>query len=237
LTILGKHGHLITLVTNGQEAVDAYAAGHFDLVLMDVQMPVMDGLQATRRIRELEKGNGRKSSILALTAYASQQDRDTCLAAGMDGYLSKPFKAADLERALHEQCGLAPSPHEPEPKPSDSGRDVEADMQVFDRGGLLSRLGGKTELIGKFVGLFRQGMDGNLVKLLAAVENHDNEGIRMSAHTIKGAAGNIGAPRIQDIAHRIEEAGRDERLDEALALFPGLSGEYDAFVRMIEKDA
>ncbi|MDR3580052.1 MAG: response regulator [Oryzomonas sp.] len=237
LTILGKHGHLITLATNGQEAVDAYTAGHFDLILMDVQMPVMDGLQATRRIRELEKGTGRKCSILALTAYAGQQDRDKCLAAGMDGYLSKPFKAAELERALHEQCGLAPSPHEPDPKPSAPARDVEADIQVFDRAGLLSRLGGKAELIGKFVALFRQGMDGNLVKLHDAVENRDNEGIRISAHTIKGAAGNIGAPRIQELARRIEEAGREKKLDETLVLFPGLSGEYEAFVSLIEKDA
>jgi HPt (histidine-containing phosphotransfer) domain-containing protein len=110
-------------------------------------------------------------------------------------------------------------------------------MQVFDRGGLLSRLGGKTELVGKFVALFRTGMDGNLAKLLAAAENRDIEGIRLNAHTIKGSAGNIGAPRVQDIAGRIEKAGREERLDEALALFPCLSGEYDAFVRLIERDA
>jgi signal transduction histidine kinase/DNA-binding response OmpR family regulator/HPt (histidine-containing phosphotransfer) domain-containing protein len=237
LTILGKQGHLITLAANGQEAVNAYATRHFDLILMDIQMPIMDGLQATRRIRELEKGTGRKCSILALTAYAGRQDREACLAAGMDGYLSKPFKAAELENALHEQCGLAPSPHVPDPKPFNSGRDAEADMQVFDRVGLLSRLGGKTELIGKFVALFRQGMDGNLVKLNAAVEIRDNKEIRMNAHAIKGAAGNIGAPRIQDVARRIEEAGREERADEALALFPGLSGEYEAFVRLIENDA
>jgi HPt (histidine-containing phosphotransfer) domain-containing protein len=155
----------------------------------------------------------------------------------MDGYLSKPFKAADLELALHEQCGLAPSPQEPASIPSDPGRDGDADLQVFDRGGLISRLGGKTELISKFVALFRKGMDENLAKLRAATENRDKEGIRVNAHTIKGSAGNIGAPRIQDIARRVEEAGREERLDEALALFPSLSDEYDSFVRLIEKDA
>lgn len=237
VAILDKYGHAITLATNGQEAVDAYAAGRFDLILMDVQMPVMDGLQAARRIREMEKGTGRRCAILALTAYAGQQDRDKCLAAGMDGYLSKPFKAAELERALHEQCGLAPHAREPDAKPSVPQGDGTADMQVFDRGGLLSRLGGKTELIGKFVALFRTGMDGNLSKLLVAAENRDTEGIRLNAHTIKGAAGNIGAPRVQDIASRIEKAGREERLDEALALFPSLNGEYEAFVRLIEKDA
>ena len=237
MTLLGKHGHLITLATNGQEAVDAYAAGRFDLILMDVQMPVMDGLQATRRIRELEKGTGRRCSILALTAYAGQEDRDKCLAAGMDGYLSKPFKAAELERALHEQCGLESSPCGPDAKPIDSDGEGKEDREVFDRSGLLSRLGGKAELIGKFVALFRTGMDGNMSKLLVAAEHRDADGIRLNAHTIKGAAGNIGALQVQDIAGRIEKAGREEKVDEALALLPCLSGEYDAFVRLIEKDA
>jgi two-component system sensor histidine kinase/response regulator len=237
LTILGKQGHRITLATNGQEAVQAYAAGHFDLILMDVQMPVMDGLQATKLIRELEKGTGRRCSILALTAYAGHEDRDACLAAGMDGYLSKPFKAAELELALREQCGLAPSLPEPNSEPSISRSTVEADMPIFDRGGLLSRLGGKSELIGKFVALFRKGMDGNLAKLLTAAENRDHEGIRANAHTIKGAAGNIGALRVQEMARRIEVTGREERLNEALVLLPCLSDEYDAFVRLFEKDS
>lgn len=235
VTILEKQGHRATLATNGQEAVQAYSAGHFDVILMDVQMPVMDGLQATRRIREMEKGTGRKCAILALTAYAGQEDRDKCLAAGMDGYLSKPFKAAELEFALHQQCGLTggKGPASEAPAPHDV---TEADMPVFDRSGLLSRLGGKTELIGKFVALFRKGMDGNLTKLLAATENRDREGIRVGAHTIKGAAGNIGAPRLQDIARRIEEAARAESLAEAVDLLPRLNGEYDAFVRLIEEE-
>ena len=236
MTILSKQGHRITLAANGQEAVDAYAAGRFDLILMDVQMPVMDGLQATRRIRELEKGTGRKCPILALTAYAGQQDRDKCLAAGMDGYLTKPFKAAELEQALHEQCGLAPLPCEPDAKPAGPEKVAETDMPVFDRDGLLSRLGGKAELIARFVALFRQGTDGNLAKLLAAVENRDCEEIRVNAHTIKGAAGNIGAPRIQDLASRIEKAGREKRPDEAQALFPALNNEYEAFVRLVGKE-
>jgi len=235
LTILERQGHRVVLATNGQEAVAAYAAGHFDAILMDVQMPVMDGLQATRHIRELEKSNGRKCPILALTAYAGQDDRDKCLAAGMNGYLSKPFKAAELEFALHQQCGLVGS-RKTDSDPATAQNITETDMSVFDRDGLLSRLGGKTELIGKFVALFRKGMDGNLVKLLAATEVRDNEGIRVNAHTIKGAAGNIGAPRIQDIARRIEEAARGERLAEALDLLPCLNDEYDVFVSLIEAD-
>ncbi|KAB0666219.1 response regulator [Oryzomonas japonica] len=237
LAILEKQGHRVTLATNGQEAVAAYAAGRFDAILMDVQMPVMDGLQATRQIRELEKAAGRKCPILALTAYAGQEDREKCLAAGMDGYLSKPFKAAELAFALHKQCGLPLPPQE-----SGSGAPVplkisEPNLPVFDRAGLLSRLGGKTELIGKFVALFRKGMDGNLAKLLAAAESRDAEGMRVNAHTIKGAAGNIGAPRIQDIARRIEETAREKRPVEALDLLPSLNNEYAAFVRLTDEES
>ncbi|GFE60379.1 response regulator [Geobacter sp. AOG2] len=234
LTILEKQGHRVTLATNGREAVEAYAAGHFDLILMDVQMPVMDGLQATQYIRELERGTDKKCPILALTAYAGREDRDKCLAAGMDGHLSKPFKAAELEFALHQQCGL-PGSRGPASGPPAACDTTGEDMPVFDHSGLLCRLGGKTELIGKFVALFQKGMTGNLAKLLASTESRDNDGIRVSAHTIKGAAGNIGAPRVQDIARRIEEAAREERLAEALALLPHLNDEYDAFVRLIEK--
>jgi|GEM_PF-545588 len=235
LTILERQGHRAVLAANGQEAVAAYAAGRFDAILMDVQMPVMDGLQAARHIRELEKNTGRKCPILALTAYAGQDDRDKCLAAGMNGYLSKPFKAAELESALQQQCGLAAGRETASTPPA--GQNItETDMPVFDRGDLLSRLGGKTELIGKFVALFRKGMDGNLVRLLDATRSSDHEGIRVNAHTIKGAAGNIGAPRIQDIARRIEEAAREERLAEARDLFPRLNDAYDAFVSLIEAD-
>jgi two-component system, sensor histidine kinase and response regulator len=235
MAILEKQGHRVALATNGQEAVAAYAAGHFDAILMDVQMPVMDGLQATRQIRKLEKATGQRCPILALTAYAGQEDRDTCLAAGMDGYLAKPFKAAELESALHRQCGLPLPPKEPGSEAPALRDAAEPDLLVFDRDGLLSRLGGKTELIGKFVALFRKGMDGNLAKLLADAERRDNEGMRVSAHTIKGAAGNIGALRIQDIARCIEEAAREERQTEALDLLPRLSNEYGVFVRLIEE--
>ncbi|QEM69066.1 response regulator [Geobacter sp. FeAm09] len=235
MAVLEKQGHRVTLATNGQEAVAAYAAGHFDAILMDVQMPVKDGLQATREIRVLEMAAGRKCPILALTAYAGQEDRDKCLAAGMDGYLSKPFKASELEVALHRQCGLPLPPQEPDSGAAASRNAAEPDLPVFDRGGLLSRLGGKIELIGKFVALFRKGMDANLANLLAAAERHDREGMRVSAHTIKGAAGNIGAPRVQDIARRIEEAAREERLAEAQNLLPRLDDEYNAFVHLIEE--
>ncbi|NJN64106.1 MAG: response regulator [Acidobacteria bacterium] len=99
--LLERGGHRVTAVENGQEAVEAVARGHFDIVLMDVQMPVMDGLDAAREIRrhELVKGSGHVP-IIAVTAFALSGDRERCLAAGMDEYLSKPIRADALSAAI-----------------------------------------------------------------------------------------------------------------------------------------
>jgi len=99
-SILEKHGHSLVHADNGREAVAAVARETFDLILMDVQMPEMDGLEATRRIRELEGATGRHTRIVAMTAHAMAGDRERCLAAGMDDYVSKPLRKGDLLRAL-----------------------------------------------------------------------------------------------------------------------------------------
>jgi CheY-like chemotaxis protein len=98
--LLEKQGHAVTVAHNGQEAVAAWEAGAFDVVLMDVQMPEMDGFEATVAIRSRERGTGRHTPIIALTAHAMRGDQERCLAAGMDGYLSKPIHSSELRGAL-----------------------------------------------------------------------------------------------------------------------------------------
>jgi two-component system sensor histidine kinase/response regulator len=94
----------VTVANNGVEAVEAFEASPFDLILMDVQMPEMDGLQATAAIRQIEATKGGHTPILAMTAHALTGDRERCLAAGMDGYLAKPVRLNDLLRAIPEVC-------------------------------------------------------------------------------------------------------------------------------------
>src|SRR5262249_9288797 len=110
--LLEKQGHLVKVVNNGREAVSAFERELFDLILMDVQMPEMDGLEATGTIREREKGKGRHIPILALTAYALKGDAERCLQAGMDGYVSKPVRPEELfgaiEQLLSENEPLTP---------------------------------------------------------------------------------------------------------------------------------
>ena len=98
--MLEKRGHRVVVASNGREALEALRKDAFDLVLMDVQMPEMDGLEATRALRDLERVSGRHLPVIALTAHAMKGDRDRCLAAGMDGYLSKPIPAADLLQTI-----------------------------------------------------------------------------------------------------------------------------------------
>jgi CheY-like chemotaxis protein len=98
--MMEKRGYLVTVVANGREAIEAHERQRFDLILMDVQMPELDGLEATRRIREREQTTGEHVPILALTAHAMLSDRERCLAAGMDEYLSKPFQSEDLAQAV-----------------------------------------------------------------------------------------------------------------------------------------
>lgn len=100
MSVLEKRGHAVESVTNGREALDRLATAAFDLVLMDVEMPVVDGFEATAVIRETEKTRGGHMRIIAMTAHALESDRERCLAAGMDGYVSKPIRADELLKAI-----------------------------------------------------------------------------------------------------------------------------------------
>jgi two-component system sensor histidine kinase/response regulator len=111
--LLEKRGHRVTVAANGREALDALQRESFDLVFMDVQMPEMDGLEATGAIREKEKRTGSHQAIIALTAHAMKGDREKCLAAGMDGYLTKPIRPQELEEILEDYVARRSAPAHP----------------------------------------------------------------------------------------------------------------------------
>jgi signal transduction histidine kinase/CheY-like chemotaxis protein/HPt (histidine-containing phosphotransfer) domain-containing protein len=231
--ILERQGHQVTLVENGYAAINACRECRFDLVLMDVQMPGMDGLEATRRIREMEAAANFRTPILALTAYAAGEDRNKCLAAGMDGYLAKPFKPVELLAALQKLRSTSPANHVD--SSADSHRDPThiatlPDLPIFDREGLLARLDGREELIDRFVDMFRKGVAERWENLYRAAADEDNESIRNYAHSVKGLAANIGAMRVQKLAGYIEEMGRLGNPAEAVNHLPRLKNELDSFM-------
>jgi PAS domain S-box-containing protein len=211
LGLLGKEGHSVVVVGNGTEAVARAEREAFDLILMDVQMPEMDGFQATAAIRRREAASGRRTPILAMTAYAMKGDRERCLAAGMDGYVSKPIRARELFDAIAGAVGPARPP---------GGAEVEAPGPADspDWGVALERVGGDRGLLSELVRLFLQQCPGWVGDLRRGLAAGDAAVLKRAAHDLKSCLGNFGARAAFEQAYRVERMARDGNLagaDEA----------------------
>ena len=208
LKLIGKTGeHFIDCAENGQEAVDKWRQGDFDLIFMDVQMPVMDGLEATRLIRRFEEGKGGKVHICAITANAMKEDGPICRQAGMDSYIAKPVREKDLFAVIAQVAAAKAALSEPPPAP------VQVDTNdVFDRQELLDRLDGSEELVQRFLSLFQESVAGHLAELIPALAREDVGQVFFRAHTIGGTAANIAAGQIRSIATQMEALAKANTL-------------------------
>jgi two-component system sensor histidine kinase/response regulator len=233
LHMLKRIGCRVMLVENGQQAVDAAADGEFDLVFMDCQMPVMDGFTAARTIRGGEsgeksgEGKGCHLPIVALTANALAGDRELCLAAGMDDYLSKPFELDQLQAVIERWLSgkIASSAQSGSLVNSPNGNAVA----VFNREKLLERLGGEDEHLRRLVGKFVTTTANRLYELRESMDQCNREGIRLHAHSIKGAASSIGAEMLQGVSRQIEEASTTGVGGEITDLYAALEEAYASF--------
>ncbi len=207
--LLERRGHEVTLAQDGREAVAITARQPFDVVLMDLQMPVMGGLEATAAIRAREAETGGHQRIVAMTAHAMNGDRERCLAAGMDGYLSKPvepqmlFAVVEQEPSIETRKAAAPAAAPATP--------------VFDEEQLRQRVSGDEQLMHDVVRIFLEDCPARLAAVAAAVERRDAEAIRSAAHALKGAAGNLAASGLFEAARVLERLGAESRLDAAAA--------------------
>ena len=191
----------MTIANNGAEALERLAEGEFDAVLMDCQMPVMDGFTATRRIRETEReaGLGKRLPIIALTANVMSEDREHCIAAGMDAHLGKPIVASQLVDCLGRYLGGSKARHEV---------DLEA---------LLELTGGDVDFERELIATFIESGDKCLAEIIAALKANDFETIGKRAHALKGASANIHAHRLAAAASHAGDRGarqcseRDQR--------------------------
>jgi two-component system sensor histidine kinase/response regulator len=202
--LLEKLGHVPVVTNNGQEAVDACETHPFDVVLMDVQMPVMDGLAATATIREGEARHPerRRLPIVALTAYALRGDRERCLAAGMDDYLAKPVKPAELEAALDRfflDDGPVPNPE----TPASPGAWTDIDLAVA-----LDYAGGDRELLGELLTIFAEETPFRMDAIRRAIDRGDAREMMREAHTLKGSLKLFGAVTAAGVAQDLEALGR-----------------------------
>ncbi|MBI5773443.1 MAG: PAS domain S-box protein [Verrucomicrobia bacterium] len=211
LGILKKQNHLVTVANNGRQAVDALEKDKFDVVLMDVQMPEMDGFEATAAIRAKEDFTHEHQPIIAMTAHAMKGDRERCLEAGMDEYVTKPVKAAEvfaaIEKVINEFANrkaaaavIAPSPPPP-PAPA-------AGEPVYDRAELMETLDNSFELLGELLDLFDIETPGDLAALRQGIQAGDATRVNRAAHKLKGSVGNFAAKRAYTLAKQLEEMGR-----------------------------
>ncbi len=217
--LLGKRGHTVVTVGNGREAVAAVAEGAFDIVLMDVQMPVMDGLEATGAIRKIEKVTGDHVPIIALTAHAMKGDREACLAAGTDGYLSKPVNAKELFALIDSLTGIA-AMTTPEPT-------IVAPLAepAFDLQDVLARVDGDRSLLIELAQILRAEIPGALAEIRHCVATGDSPGLERAAHGFRGACGNFSADGAVRAAHALELMGRRGSTEDVEARFADLERE------------
>jgi CheY-like chemotaxis protein len=207
-TMLRRRGHHVDIVDNGREAVDAFAKQRYDVVLMDLQMPILDGLAATREIRAAEKG--KRVPIVALTANAGGGEREKVIAAGMDDYLAKPFRAGDLIETVE---GIA----EPDsPRMSGIMKAITEVPEDVDLEGFRQELrdAGAESAFGAVLSVFVGDAPTRLSVIIDAVASHDMERIARAAHAYKSSAGTIRAMELAGLLQQME-AGAKESADIA----------------------
>ncbi|MDB4870001.1 MAG: domain S-box [Gemmatimonadales bacterium] len=217
--ILRRAGHVAVVVANGRDAVAAIARERFDVVLMDVQMPVMGGFEATRLIRDLEADSDQRTPIIAVTARAMTGDREACLEAGMDGFVPKPIQSALLLETLDH---LTTETHFTSSAAADIDDTGGADAahtdapHTLDEAALLELVRGDRDLAAELADLFLEDLSPRMVEITAAVTERDSERLRAGAHALRGSAATIMAKSVSAASEVLETIGRSGVLDEAL---------------------
>jgi CheY-like chemotaxis protein len=233
--MLGRLGHSVTIANNGREAVESFANGRYDMVLMDIQMPEMDGFRATDLIRQQQQRSGVHTPIIAMTAHAMAGDREKCLAAGMDDYISKPISREELFRVLErnsaqpdhkKQAGqrvdtvrraLTGHTKEVMQGPNDEGDKKLSTATAFSNhapivivaDAVLARCGGDPELLAALAGMFPEESHKILHDLKQARASGDVTGVQLHAHSLKGMCNTFEARDAANAAFALEECARE----------------------------
>ncbi|MFP6584578.1 MAG: response regulator [Candidatus Hydrogenedentota bacterium] len=241
--MLGDMGCHLTIVGNGQEAYDTYLERNFDVVLMDVQMPVMGGLEASKKIREQEVFLNKHTPIIAMTAHSMQGHKEMCLYAGMDDYISKPISPEPLYTVLIKWVSDSVVPEGEDSEFAQNGNADESEASVtevmesldskadqdelpVDFTRLRDLTDGDEDLFVHLIQLFLTDSEEHNELLRDAVRARDADTISSEAHRLKGGAGQIGATRLHSMAATLENLGRENSMNDVDDTFSALETEY-----------
>jgi two-component system sensor histidine kinase/response regulator len=231
---LEMRGHQVMVANTGKEALAALEKQPFDLVLMDVHMPEMDGIETTAAIRAKEQATGQHLPIIAMTASAMKGDRERCLDAGMDGYVSKPFNAQELFEAVEGIVAVSPVPATPTlPMPSKPAIAIEmGDLaEILDWEAAQKRLRGRAESLAR---TFVQEVPKLIVQIRAAISSGDAILLHRAAHTLKGSADIFSAKIVAQAAWELECMGRDGRMEGANEAWEDLNPKIKQLISALE---
>ncbi len=216
--VLGKQGHHVTVAGTGKAAIDAWRAQEFDLILMDVQMPELDGLEATRLIRQLERPRGKHIPIIAMTAHAMKGDRERCLESGMDDYLSKPIRSKQIAEKLFSTFGQRAAA----PQIQALGVSESSPPPIIDWKTALEGADNDRELFATVIQAFLESIPTSLVQMSTAIRQKESTALQRAAHSLKGELLALGATRLAETALKLEVAGNANDWSEVQATFSHL---------------
>lgn len=211
--ILQKHGHQVEIVQNGFQVLSALDRENFDAILMDIQMPEMDGLECTQLIRQREINTGEHLPIIAMTAHALVVEKERCIKAGMDAYLTKPINTQSLLKTLQD-CASNPRA-----------------ASLFDSELVLKSLGGDVELLKEASTLFLNDAPEILEQMKEAIQNHNSEALFKTAHAFKGCVGNFHSQALMRRSSTLEELGRQGSFEKTLHEINFLEKEFSEFTK------
>ena len=245
LSLLELAGCVVTLSSNGQEALDACQREHFDLVLMDCQMPGMDGYEATQAIRRFESAQGKpRVPIVALTANAVDGDREKCIASGMDDYLSKPFTRQQLGEMLSkwsQGAVMAAAPVKevlranPAPSPTPRNSESPLDRVALNNIRALQRPG-SPNLLSKLINVYFSSSQELMASLRDGIAQADSDAVRKAAHALKSSSANLGAKQLAGLCKDLEALGRANQIERAPALYSQVESEYARVTQALEAE-
>jgi CheY-like chemotaxis protein len=228
VAILEKQGHRVVVAHNGREALAALdrSPDDFDIVLMDVQMPELGGLEATALIREREIKTGRHIPIVAITAHALKGDRERCLEAGMDAYLAKPIQPQQLRKMIDDMVLTSAGPDQ-------RGGESPRPMQVLDGRALLAQVDGDIRLLAKLTRLFLADSPSRLSSIRRAIAAQDARALQHAAHALKGSIANFAARGPFEAAVALEAMGKRNDLTGAEGAYLTLKKEVARLERAL----